>query len=135
MSGTAISKIMPTMSGGTADRDSSFVMGRRAFFNHNSVSHNANNVNKNIDYSSVKGTKSSIVYGKPLNDKSGNLRIQRLRLSAVGGGSSKLKNANDSVNFNRTTPDVNFQTHVLSRVRGGGTVAHKKGVPRSKCCS
>ena len=135
---TFVSKTLPSMSGGTADRDSSFAIGRRAFFNMSHVSHTSNNVNKNIDYSSIKGKKSSIVYGKPINDKSADFRIQRLRLATIGGGSSKVKNQGDIVSFNRTTPDNNLIDNVLNRARNKGAVAPKKkpiGSGGSGCCA
>lgn len=138
MSQSEISKNMPTITCGAADRDSSFVMGRRAFFYMSHLSHASTNVNKNIDYSSVRGKKSSIVYGKPLNDKSADLRIQRLRLAAIGSGSSKVKNQGDIVNFNRTTPDINLRNHVLNRARNGGAVVPRKkpaGSGGSGCCT
>lgn len=121
-----ISKSMPRMTGGTADRDSTFVLGRRAFFNNTSKSYESNNVGKNVDYSKVLKKDSSNVYAKPLPNKSGDLRIQRLRLATIGSGSSKLKDNNDFVSFVNDGPDRNLVNSALSRVRGGGAIATRK---------
>ena len=90
------SKSMPSNGSNVSDRTSTFILGRRA---HNFSSHNPNNVNKNIDYSSVLGKPSSIIYGKPLNNTSSDLRIQRLRLSTIGIASTRIKNNNDLILF------------------------------------
>ena len=106
-----------------SDGGNSFILGRRAFFNNTSDSYSVKNVSKNIDYSDVLGKKSSIIYGKPLEDNSSELRIQRLRLSAVGSGSSRLKNADDKISFKST--DLNLVNNALSRVRGSGATGPK----------
>lgn len=126
MSTTIISKNMPTMSGGTTDRDSTFILGRRAFFK---KTHQSANLGKNIDYSNVKNLKTSNIYAKPstLNNNSSELRTQRLRLNAIGGGSTKLKNSSDQISFVKNGADKNFVNNALSKVRGGGSVAPKKG--------
>ena len=121
------SKAMPKMSGGTADRGNSFILGRRAFFNNNHKSHTSENVGKNIDYSETVGKESSITYAKPLQNKSADLRIQRLRLSTIGSGSSRLKNADDKITFVKNGADYNYVNNALSRVRGGGATGPKKG--------
>ena len=129
MSTTIISKNMPTMSGGTTDRDSSFILGRRAFLNQTFKTHQSANLGKNIDYSNVKNLKTSNIYAKPstLNNNSSELRTQRLRLNAIGGGSTKLKNSSDQISFVKNGADKNFVNNALSKVRGGGSVAPKKG--------
>lgn len=121
------SKKMPSNGSNVSDRSSTFILGRRAFTNSNFSSHNSQNINKNIDYSSVLGKESSIIYGKPLQNKSSDLRIQRIRLSTIGGASMRIKNNNDLINLNGKNVDVNLVNNVLSRVRGGGSVAPKKG--------
>ena len=121
------SKKMPPNGSDASDRSSTFILGRRAFTNNNFLSHNSQNVNKNIDYNSVLGKESSIIYGKPLQNKSSDLRIQRIRLSTIGGASMRLKDNSDSIHLNGKNVDVNLVNNVLSRVRGGGCVAPKKG--------
>ena len=118
------SKSMPSNGSNVSDRTSTFVLGRRAY---NFSSHNPSNVNKNIDYSSVLGKPSSIIHGKPLNDTSSDLRIQRLRLSTIGIASMRVKYSKDYIQLNGKNQDKNLINNVLSRVRGGGSVVSKKG--------
>ena len=118
------SKNMPSNGSNVSDRTSTFILGRRAY---NFSSHNPNNVNKNIDYSSVLKKPSSIIYGKPLNNTSSDLRIQRLRLSTIGTASMRIKDSNDYIQLNGKNQDINLINNVLSRVRGGGSVVSKKG--------
>jgi hypothetical protein len=118
------SKSMPSNGSNVSDRTSTFILGRRA---HNFSSHNPNNVNKNIDYSSVLGKPSSIIYGKPLNNTSSDLRIQRLRLSTIGIASTRIKNNNDYIQSNGKNHDTNLINNVLTRVRGSGSIVSKKG--------
>ena len=129
MSTITISKNMPTMSGGTADRDSSFILGRRAFVKQTYQTNNSNGSEGlgNVDYSKYKNIKTSNVYAKPITNGSSDLRTQRLRLTAIGGGSLKVKDSNTQTNFVKDGADVNFVNNVVSRVRGGGSVAPKKG--------
>ena len=117
------SKKMPSNGSNVSDRSSSFILGRRAFINRNFSSHDSQNINKNIDYSSVLGKESSIIYGKPLENKSNDLRIQRIRLSTIGSSSMRIKDNNDSIHLNGKNVDVNLVNNVLSRVRGGGYIA------------
>ena len=58
---------------------------------------------------------------------SSDLRIQRLRLATIGNASMVLKNDKDFIQLNGKNQDVNYVNNVLSRVRGGGYVAPKKG--------
>ena len=118
------SKKMPSNGSNVSDRTSTFILGRRAY---NFSSHNPSNVNKNIDYSSVLGKPSSIVYGKPLNDTSNALRIQRLRLATIGIASMRVKDSNDYIQLNGKNQDKNLVNNVLSRVRGSGSIVSKKG--------
>ena len=118
------SRNMPSNGSNVSDRTSTFILGRRAY---NISSHNPSNVNKNIDYSSVLGKPSSIVYGKPLNNTSNELRIQRLRLSTIGSASMRIKDNNDYIQLNGKSQDVNLINNVLSRVRGSGSIVSKKG--------
>ena len=118
------SRNMPSNGSNVSDRTSTFILGRRAY---NFSSHNPSNVNKNIDYSSVLGKPSSIVYGKPLNNTSNELRIQRLRLSTIGSASMRIKDNNDYIQLNGKSQDVNLINNVLSRVRGSGSIVSKKG--------
>ena len=125
MSNAVFSKKMPAKSL-TSDNGNSFVLGRKAFFNKTYQSNLSENLANNVNYSSVKDKKSSNTYAKPLQNKDADLRIQRLRLTATGGGSSKLKDENDEVSFVKKGADNNFVNTTLSRVRGGGCVAPKK---------
>lgn len=118
------SKKMPSNGSNVSDRTSTFILGRRAY---NFSSHNPSNVNKNIDYSSVLRKPSSIVYGKPLNDTSNDLRIQRLRLATIGIASMRVKDSNDYIQLNGKNQDKNLVNNVLSRVRGSGSIVSKKG--------
>jgi hypothetical protein len=122
------SKSMPSNGSNVSDRTSTFILGRRAY---NFSSHNPNNVNKNIDYSSVLNKESSIIYGKPLNNTSSDLRIQRLRLSTIGIASTRIKNNNDYIQSNGKNQDTNLINNVLTRVRGSGSIVSKKG--RNDC--
>jgi hypothetical protein len=122
-------KTMPTATNNPSDRGSTFILGRRAFTNNTHSSHQASNVEKNLDYSTVLNKKSSNTYAKPISDKSSSLRVQRLRLSTTGSASMKLKNEADSINYTgyyKATGDVNYINNALSRVRGGGYIAPKK---------
>jgi hypothetical protein len=92
------SKNMPSNGSNVSDRTSTFILGRRAY---NFSSHNPSNVNKNMDYSSVLGKPSSVVFGKPLNNVSNDLRIQRLRLNTIGVASMRVKDSNDYIQFNK----------------------------------
>ena len=115
---TNITKTMPPVTGGSNDRSSMFTLGRRAFSNKTYVSHLFSLENR--DYSSIKGKQTSISYAKPLNNQSGDLRIQRLRLNAIGSGSSKLKNGETKLQFNKG-PDNNLKNSpIYVRVRGSG---------------
>jgi hypothetical protein len=125
------SKRMPSNGSNVSDRTSTFILGRRAY---NFSSHNPNNVNKNIDYSSVLGKPSSIIYGKPLNNTSSDLRIQRLRLYTIGVASMRVKNKNDYIQLNGKNQDINLVNNVLTRVRGGGSIVSKKGKNDSAFC-
>ena len=117
---TNISKSMPPVTGNSNDRSSTFILGRRAFFDKSYKSHISQNLPQFTDYSSVKEKKTSISYAKPLNDKSGDLRTQRLRLNAIGSGSTKLKNEQDKVQFTKGSDNNLKYSPVYVRVRGSG---------------
>lgn len=119
-----VSRNMPSNGSDVTDRTSTFILGRRAF---NFSSHNSENLKKNLDYSSVTNTITSNVYAKPLENMSSDLRIQRLRLATIGNASMILQNDKDFIQLNGKNQDVNYVNNVLSRVRGGGYVAPKKG--------
>ena len=61
-----ISKNMPSNGSNVSDRTSTFILGRRAY---NFSSHSPQNVNKNVDYSSVLGKESYNIYVKQKNNK------------------------------------------------------------------
>ena len=121
------SKQMPSNGSNVSDRTNTFSLGRNAFSKNINNTHLISNMNKNIDYSSVLNKQSSIIYGKPLNNVSSDLRIQRLRLTTIGSASIKLKNNLDNIHLNGKNSDNNFVNNVVTRVRGGGSVAPKKG--------
>ena len=121
MTTALFSKNMPQKSL-TSDNNTSFVLGRRAFFNKTYLSHKTENLSKNLDYKDY----SSRQISKPLENKSSDLRTQRLRLATIGSGSSKLKDSNDQVSFVKKNGDVNYVNTAISRVRGGGSVPLKK---------
>ena len=135
-----ISKNMPSNTLGPTDRSSTFALGRRAFFSNSHSSHQSTNLPANIDYSYVINNnlakKSSITYGKPVNIDNGGLRTQRLRLTAIGSGSSKVNDESSKVYFDRKDPDYNYNYRALSRVRAGGAIAPKeKGNKTTKFCT
>jgi len=115
---------MPSNGSDVTDRTSTFILGRKAF---NFSSHNSENLKKNADYSSLTNKSTSNVCAKPLENMSSDLRIQRLRLATIGNSSMILKNDNDFIQLNGKNQDVNYVNNVLSRVRGGGYRAPKKG--------
>jgi len=117
---TNISKTMPPVTGNSNDRSSTFILGRRAFFNKTYNSYVTTNLPQFTDYSSVKNKKTSISYAKPLNNQSGDLRIQRLRLNAIGSGTSKLKNTDDKLQFNKGADNNLKNSPIYVRVRGSG---------------
>ena len=121
MTTALFSKNMPQKSL-TSDNQTSFILGRRAFFNKTYLSHKTENLSKNLDYKNYSARHTS----KPLENKSSDLRTQRLRLAAIGGGSTKLKDSTDQVSFVTKNGDVNFVNTTLSRTRAGGSVAPKK---------
>ena len=118
------SKTMPANVTGPSDRNSTFVLGRLAFNKKIHESHLPNNVRKNINYDNVKNNITSNVYAKPLENIDSNLRTQRLRLSAIGNGSSLIKNTNDEIRY-KSSSDINLVNNVLSRVRGAGYLPPK----------
>ena len=105
-----ISKMMPQKFRG-ADGGNTFMLGRKAFSNKIHESHLVGNIGSNIDFTSCK-----LNCSKPLPDKSADLRIQRLRLSTIGSGSTRLKNNDDEIRFK--SADINFVNRVLRKVRG-----------------
>ena len=105
----------------TSDNQTSFILGRRAFFNKTYLSHDTSYLFKNLNYSFKDNNQS-----KPLQDKSNNLRIQRLRLTTIGSGSSKLTSQNSEISFVKKDGDINYVNTILSKVRGSGCVPPKK---------
>ena len=121
---TKVCKNMPSNGSNVTDRTSTFILGRKAF---NFSSHNSENLKKNADYSLLTNKLTSNVCAKPLENMSSDLRIQRLRLATIGNSSMILKNDNDFIQLNGKNQDSNYVNNVLSRVRGGGYIAPKKG--------
>ena len=126
MSNILFSKSMPNKFS-SSDGTSTFMLGRRAFSEKTYESYINNNLPNNLanEYKSKLNIKSSNIYAKPLANNSSDLRTQRLRLLNIGRGSTSLKNENDNIIFGKE--DKNFVNNALSRVRGGGSVAPKKG--------
>ena len=92
------SKKMPQKSL-TSDNETSFILGRRAFFNKTYLSHESSNLSKNLNYPTTYYNGNNKQSSKPLENKSSDLRIQRLRLTTIGSSSTRLKNINDQVSF------------------------------------
>lgn len=119
-----------------ADGGNSFILGRRAFFNNNFQSHQVQNLgNNNSSTNSKKTDRLKTESGnnpRPLPNKGSDLRIQRLRLSAVGAGSSKLKDSNDKVSY-KPEDHRNVINNARTRVRGGGAafVPKPDSIPKS----
>jgi hypothetical protein len=119
-----------------ADGGNSFILGRRAFFNNNFQSHQVQNLgNNNSSTNSKKTDRLKTESGnnpRPLPNKGSDLRIQRLRLSAIGAGSSKLKDANDKVSY-KPEDHKNVINNAKTRVRGGGAafVPKPDSIPKS----
>ena len=132
---TTISRNMPQKFS-VADGGNSFILGRRAFFNNNHQSHQVQNLgNNNSSNNSKKVDRLKTESGnnpRPLPNKGSDLRIQRLRLSAVGAGSSKLKDATDKVSY-KPEDHKNVINNARTRVRGGGAafVPKPDSIPKS----
>jgi hypothetical protein len=105
-----LSKNMPPKFS-VADGGNSFAIARKAFANATHTSHLIDNVANN---------NSSMTNPKPLPNQGSDLRTQRLRMTAIGGGSTKLSNANDTVSFKQTS-HINIVNNARSRARGGGS--------------
>lgn len=104
-----------------SDHSISFVLARKAFFNKTYDSYLSHNLPQN---------NSSINNPKPLYDKSSDLRTQRLRMTAIGSGNSKLKNLNDEVRFKAV--NQNYVNTALTKVKGYGSssVPKKNSITR-----
>ena len=118
-----------------ADGGNSFILGRRAFFNNNFQSHQIQNLgNNNSSTNSKKIHRLKTESGnnpRPLPNIASDLRTQRLRLSAIGAGSSKLKNTNDKISY-KSGGHKNVINNARTRVRGGGAgnVPKPNSIPR-----
>ena len=146
---TNISRNMPQKFS-VADGGNSFVLGRRAFFNNTYKSHEIENLgNNNSSTNKLKTDRLKTESGnnpRPLPNKGSDLRTQRLRLSAVGGGSSRLKNSSviryDQNGISSYGTDIvsykpedhkNVINNARTRVRGGGAafVPKPDSIPKS----
>jgi len=131
----SISRNMPQKFS-VADGGNSFILGRRAFFNNIFQSHQVENLgNNNSSTNSKKSHRVKRESGNssiPILNKDSNLRIQRLRLTAVGAGSSQLKNANDKVSY-KPVDHKNVINNAKTRVKGGGAafVPKPNSIPKS----
>tara|TARA_B110000444_G_scaffold260912_1_gene309908 strand:+ start:291 stop:698 length:408 start_codon:yes stop_codon:yes gene_type:complete len=117
-----VSRNMPQKFG-VSDGGNSFILGRSAFFNNTSISHqNKNLPNNSSSTNSVKTNRLKTESGNnpsPLPEMSNSTRIQRLRLGAIGGGSYKLKNNDDYISY-KAENYLNVVKHAKTSVRGGG---------------
>ena len=131
-----LSKNMPQKFN-VADGGNSFILGRRAFFNNTYKSHKIENLgNNNSSNNSVKTNRLGTESGnnpRPLPNNASDLRTQRLRLSAIGSGSSRLKDLGDKVSY-KPTDHKNIINNAKTRVRGGGAASVPKqvSIPKSK---
>lgn len=117
------SKKMPPMVSGPQDRSGTFSAGRKAFFNNNFKSYDATNgTPANVNYKDVKNKITSNVFAKPLQNQSGALRAQRLRLTLTGSGSSQLKPSSNELSYfsANSNGEKNVVNNALTSVRGSG---------------
>lgn len=128
---TTVSKNMPKKFN-VADGGSSFVLGRRAFFSNVSESHKVSNLGNNNSSNTKKLSTQDGIAPRPLPQIDAGSRVQRLRLSAVGGGSSKLKNASDRISY-KQEDHRNIVNNARTKVRGGGAafVPKPDSIPKS----
>ena len=109
----------------SSDNGGSYALGRRAFQKSISISHEqeqlTNKDSKCHDNKCNYGNNS-----KPTQNMSNDLRIQRLRLQAIGRGSRVVSN-NEDVNIEKNvTNNKNTVNSALARVRGAGYLAPTK---------
>jgi hypothetical protein len=112
MSGSAILSSKMPQKFSVADGGNSFALGRKAFANQTHKSHQTGNLAIN---------NSSMTNPKPIAGLSGDLRTQRLRMAAIGGGSSKLSNVDDSIAYKQSS-HLNEVNSARRRVRGSASV-------------
>tara|TARA_B100000965_G_C19093179_1_gene541533 strand:+ start:54 stop:455 length:402 start_codon:yes stop_codon:yes gene_type:complete len=115
-----------------ADGGNSFVLGRRAFFSNVSESHKVSNLGNNNSSNTRKISTQNGIAPRPLPQIDSGSRVQRLRLSAVGGGSSQLKNASDRISY-KQEDHRNIVNNAITKVRGGGAafVPKPDSIPKS----
>jgi hypothetical protein len=132
------SSVNPRVSGGVADRDSTYSLGRKAFINNVNKSYESQKLKQNLYYSknalANKQEHGALGYtnmqsfnpgfSKPLPNQSHDLRIQRLRMMTIGEGTMRIDKKVNSVNFNNV--DNNFVNTALTRTRAGGSIAPRK---------
>lgn len=94
-----------------ADGGNSFGLGRKAFNNQTHKSH----LNKNLAINN-----SSMNNPKPIANQGSDLRTQRLRMTAIGAGSTKLSNVDDNIAYKQSS-HINVVNTALRRVRGSGS--------------
>ncbi len=106
-----------------SDNENSFMLGRKSFTNKTYESHLSENLAPNLSslitakknysslYTSFSPTSSATHGIIPLNNKGNNLRTQRLRLNAIGQGSTSLKDSNDKIRFagSNNSKFINFK--------------------------
>lgn len=115
------SKMMPTTTNNFSERSSNFSIARKAFIKNIDLSHKNENLSNNLK------NNNKLDIPKPIENKSNDLRIQRLRLSTIGFGSMRLKDSNDTINYKGKSPDNNYVNNRRSYIRAGGSIAPKKG--------
>lgn len=113
---------------GFANNDNYFAVARlfhRNYKNSNTVSELETLYN---NYKPKPQTNNTIVKttqyqaGKPISQNSNDLYIQRLRMNAIGRGSSKLKNSNDIIQY-KGGSDINYVNKRLNYCKAGGSIA------------
>lgn len=117
---TTISKDMPNKFQ-FDDQSTTYTIARRAFFYNTFKSHLPANISNN---------NSAMTNPKPLENKSSDLRTQRLRMTAIGSGKSKVQNPTDTISYK--VVDNNYVNSALTRARGYGasSVPKKNSIKR-----
>ena len=111
MSDSAILSTKMTQKFSVADGGNSFALGRKAF---------TNQIHKSHQNANLAVNNSSMTNPKPIGNQGSDLRTQRLRMTAIGGGSTKLNNSVDAVAF-KPSSHLNVVENARQKARGSGS--------------